>query len=169
MAGKPRKAAKRVNEMQDRPGQARPTPERIAKGSYRVGETSRAGICFAVDEDATPVRAAYRRGKLTKRQVDAAEAYEEHHTFVWGRGGSRDCLDTSPRGGTSHGSDSQQMRCASANRRLTALMTRMDAKVARVLFDVCVRQEAIGDCRPTYKRYQHLVLGLDICADFYNI
>lgn len=169
MAGRPRKANRRENEMQDRQGQARPTPERIAKGSYRVGETSRAGIRFVMDEDATPIRAAHRRGKLTRRQVDAAEAYEEHHTSVWGRGGSRDCLDTSPRGGASHESDSQQMRWASANRRLNALMALMDAKVAKVLFDVCVNQEAIGDCRPTYKRYQHLVLGLDICADFYKI
>jgi len=160
---------KQPDAWQDIPGQHRPTPERMARGNYRLGLADRQGVKVAIDDASTPLRQALSRKVLTLRQVEAGERYEELHRAVWGGSGSKDSLDMSPRGGVIHETEPQAMRNIANSRKLEGLLTMMDAKTELVLYQIAVGLEPIGDCRPTYKRYRHLVLALDICADFFRL
>lgn len=156
------------DQWKDAPKHHRPTPEQRKRAHYSLHETERKGIKKAINQDSTPLRRALRSKKLTADQVEAGERFEELYVSVWGRSGSRDSLDQSPRGGVSHEADSQQLYICNQKKRLDDLQFAMDAYTARVLHSVCVAQEKIGDCRPQYKRYAALVAALDIAVQYFK-
>ncbi|HLS19448.1 MAG TPA: hypothetical protein VK090_06535, partial [Paracoccaceae bacterium] len=79
-----RRQSETAEQWTDQPGKARPTPERLRRGAYQLVPGEDAGIRVAYDERSTPIRDAYASGKLSARQLDAGEKFEELYRVVMG-------------------------------------------------------------------------------------
>ena len=146
------------DEYADRPGNARPTPERLRRGAWRIGETIEAGIRYARDEASDPLSGAYHAGHITPAQWDAAEAYAELRERVWGMPGARSCLDTTPVGHDEGDGDPQ------AEGALRVVSMHLDARgfiVRREVEAVCWQREAIGNM-------DALRDGLDVLVGYFG-
>ena len=143
-----------------------PTPEALLKGVYKLTRLSKEGAKVYVNQEPTPIHRAYNREKLSYRQFQAAKSFEARYLAYWSRGSGRNILDTSVRGrGSSE--ESQQEIALRAKERLQELeeCLGMTKTILRLLVDICVDEEPIGDCRPNRKRYAKLVEGLDCIAN----
>lgn len=157
--------AEQIEQWADQPGRARPTPERRKRGGYRLVAGEDAGIRVAYDERSTPIRDAYASGKLTARQLDAGEKFEELYRVVMGSPGPRSCLDWSPRG---H-SESEPEYAARAWAEWKALGRSMSSEVAAVMFKVCCMHEPTRRRCESRKRWRMLCEGLDAAADYWGL
>ena len=95
---KPQSAAVAANIWEDRAGKARPTPERLAKGSFVLRDTEDAGITVAVDEACTMLDRLHRAGRIDGDQLQGGHDFAAlmERTRMVSRG--RSCLDFSPVG-----------------------------------------------------------------------
>jgi len=166
MGRRPRTAhIKRAEQWADQPGRARPTPERRRRGSYRLVDGEDAGIRVAIDERSTPLRDAYASGKLTPRQLDAGEKFEELYRIVMGSPGPRSCLDWSPRG---H-SESEPEYAARAWAEWKALGRSIPSASAAVMVEVCCLHQPTGRRCPNRARWRRLCEGLDGAAEYWGL
>ena len=87
-----------ANIWEDRPGKARPTPERMAHGAFQLRDTEDAGITVAVDTAATQLDRLAARGTITDEQAQAGHdlAAILYRTRLGSAG--RSCLDMTPVG-----------------------------------------------------------------------
>lgn len=134
-----------------------PTPERQAKGSYRVGTGKRVWQ----DDDATPLRRALRLRKLDLRQVEAGEWMEALQRALSGSPGQRSCLDFSPRGG----GETESERVVRLTRLHDDARSALTAEQRAVIRSVCYLHHPIGSHRQTYRRFRLLTEGLNALAD----
>ena len=143
-----------------------PTPEALQKGIYKLTRLKKGDAKVYVNQEPTPIYRAYNREKLSYRQFEASKIFEARYLAYWQRGSGRNILDTSVRGrGSSE--ESQQEMALRAKERLEELeqCTGMTKVMLKLLIDICVGHEPIGDCRPNRKRYSKLVEGLDCVAN----
>lgn len=158
------------------PPENRPTDERRRFGDIQVvefkenGEGRVKGV-VPLDRACVPILAAAnaKNPKISARQKDAALKYEglraKIDEFSAGR---RDSLDMSPRGHTGNADPSGAFLDAKADyARICAGILTQD--VHRVVRSVVIAHEAIGDMRPSYRRYRYLCEGLDALADYWKI
>lgn len=142
-----------------------PTPEQRQHAHYERGGVERGGRAVWVNMDASPLRSAYRRGKLTLRQVRAGEAWEAAHRWAETPRSPRSCLDFGVKG---HAGDVGPSYADSVRRWRVAVQHVGMARAA-VLSSVCVRHEPIGDLRETYRRFRALIEGLNMVADHWGL
>ena len=134
-----------------------PTPERQAKGSYRVGTGKRVWQ----DDDATPLRRALRLRKLELRQVEAGEWMEALQRALSGSPGQRSCLDFSPRGG----GETESERAVRLVRLHDDARAALSPEQRAVIRSVCYLHHPIGKMQPDRRRYRVLSDGLSAIAD----
>lgn len=148
------------HDMQDRPGNARPTPERARKGAYRIGETKDAGIRYAIDEHSDPLQRAYAQKLIEPWEWDAAEAFEELARRNMGDVGQRSCINFEPVG---HDDTDGDVEAAAK------------WKVIRMKLQDCggfpVWQQVQAVCyfRDEITDYRLLRHGLEVCAEYFGI
>jgi hypothetical protein len=131
------------------------------------GEGRLKGV-HAKDFEATPVDRAHNRGKITGRQHDAAEKYEKLRDRLRLTGGARDSLDMSPRGHAS-ASDGRIAQEIDDKAEYARICLKLTYDVHAVVRSVVVAHDAIGECRPSYRRFRYLCEGLDVLADFWEM
>ncbi len=169
---KPSKSAK-TNPWSGIPAENRPTGERMAKGHIQAVEFKETGEgrqkgAVAIDLDATPIDAAVRRGNITLRQRDAALRYESLRQLIAEVGGQRDSLDMTPRGHGGSGDPSAKLLDGKADYALICSQV-LTVEVHRIVKSVVMSHDAIGDMRPTYRRYRYLCTGLTALADHWQM
>lgn len=151
---------------QDRPDKdrARPTRERLARGSYRLAESKDAGRTYAIDDASTPLRRAYVDGALPVGLVYAGERFEALGRSQTRRG-PRSSLDFTPRG-HSEGETEYQARRAIEWRDLWAIIGH---ERMYILIAVCIDHEATGPRRKDARRWARLLDGLEQCRAIWGI
>lgn len=136
-----------------------PTPERLAKGAM-----IQTAAKVWQDPEATPLRRAHNRGKLTEAQRDAGERLEALCLAVWGSPGARSCLDWQIPG-ASETEPERAARLWQEYKSARAAMGRARAVVHRV----AVLHEPIGKCEEGRPIYDALRLGLDRLAAHWGL
>lgn len=81
-----------------REGLDRPSPERQARGVYRLVDTEDAGISHAFDQASCPIDRLHHEGVIDSHQRDAAIKFEELARSMRGGPGQRSCLNMEPIG-----------------------------------------------------------------------
>jgi hypothetical protein len=79
-------------------GNARPTPEQIARGSYDLIPGERCGVRVAVNRASCVLDRAHSAGKLSAGERDAGIRWRSLRAVLGHSSGPRSCLDWSPRG-----------------------------------------------------------------------
>ena len=143
----------------DRDGKARPTPERRAKGMFRLIDGEDAGVTVAVDQCTTMLDWLALRGHITGDQAQAGLMLAGllDRTRLVGQG--RSCLDFSPVGHDGDEVSERQMRDEQDRAEVyLGCGTYTWAELRRVCQD---------GLRPT--DMDRLRTGLDFCAKFWGI
>lgn len=149
----------------------RPTPERMRKGDglrpvnwTEKGEGRATGRVTLVTRG-VPIDRAYRDGKLSQRQHDAARWYEQEVRAVTERSPySRDSLDLTPRGLWNMDDDALTHFVRRKNRLREAMM-RLSPYELSVLNSVVVWHEPIGKRQLDRLRFRSLWLALTALAN----
>lgn len=89
---------KRSDNWQDRDDNRRPTPERLAKGTFELRDSEDAGQRFAVDTSGDTLGRLLASGHITPRQEEAGRCFERVARPVLGSPSQRSCLDFAPVG-----------------------------------------------------------------------
>lgn len=134
-----------------------PTPEQRKQQDYEQSDTG-----VFINKAPSPLRRAFRSGKLSPEQVAAGEWLEALWKALNGSTGARSCLDWSIPG-HSETEPERRVRQESEYKHVRRLM---GTRIGTVVHSVCVLHEAIGDCRPTYRRYRMLCEGLDVLVRY---
>lgn len=79
-------------------GNARPTPEQLARGSYDLIPGERVGSRVAINRASCPLDRAYNAGKITEGERDAGIRWQSLRAVLGACSGPRSCLDDTPRG-----------------------------------------------------------------------
>ncbi len=155
---KPKEAVSlaKVDTWEDREGNARPTPERLARGVFVLRDAEDAGARFAVDTKAHRIDHLESTGAIDKDQATAAAQFADlsNRNRLVSQG--RSCLDFSPVGYDANIPDD-----AHAARDYRELYLSLGIAMYRECRRVCVEQH-----KPT--SLQLLKSGLDICVRFFK-
>ena len=108
-----------------------PTPERWRRGAFRLVDGRYAGQRIAYDDAPTPLRRAFLRDEIERRQLDAGEHFEALFRGAATRSDPRSCLDWSQRGED----DRDEARIARVVREWREATRAVDARTALVLID----------------------------------
>lgn len=156
---------KRPENWEDRPGNARPTPERMAKsgwrsdkkpGGYRMGETKDAGVKFAQDMASDPLQALYSTHHIAPWEWEAAEAFEVLARKIRGDVGQRSCINFEP-----VGHDETE-----GNAQLEGSWKVLRQQLGFVLFQAV---DAAAYHRDEIDDLDRLKAGLEVCADYFGV
>jgi len=142
----------------DKPGRARPTPERIAHGAFALHDTDDAGARVAVDRATTMLDRLALAGQITREQCDGGHDFAALMERTRMVGAGRSCLDFSPVG---HDGDTEDPQDAIDNRDRAELYIACGQATWRLLRAVCVEQH-----RPT--DIHDLRFGLNLCVAFWT-
>jgi len=143
-----------------------PTEHAKKREDYQTRRVERNGPRIAYNRDVTPIVRAFENSKLTPRQRDAAERFEQAYIATYRVPGTRDPLDMSPRGTVDETPQEWALRM---KRTCHGIMADLSKDQGHVLIAVAVFHEAIGDCRMKYRRFALLNEALDIAADFLGL
>ena len=154
---KAQSAAIEADNWRDRDGKARPTPERKAKGQFRLIDGEDAGVTIAVDEESTILDKLRRADLITHDQCEAGHDFAAlmMRTRLVSQG--RSCLDFSPVGYDGDFEDEQSIRDNETRTRIFAKCR--GPWVWPELRRVCVEGRNVSDLAS-------LRDGLDICIKY---
>lgn len=144
---------------EDREGKARPTPERIRKGVFRLREGDLAGVSIAVAEVESIVDALAAKGLLTPRQREAGHGVEDVARGVLGSPSGRSCCDMTPVG---YDGDEDDEGAAHAAARWNSLRRMLHPADRRECIAVCWERR-----RPS--SLDRLRRGLDAAGDWLGL
>lgn len=161
----PEPADQSADPWEDRDGKRRPTPQRRERGAFRLVPAEDAGVTYAYDDCSTPLRSAFTRSQISRRQIDAGEAFERLVRAVSGSPGPRSCLDFTPRGGDQ--SDPEWR--AHARNEFVDLCRVMGQATSSVMLAVCHAHQGTGPRSLRRRRWQRLLEGLTAAADFWKL
>lgn len=143
----------------DRPHKARPTPERLMRGEWRLDDTTAAGVTVAVDQQATELDRLRARGIITPEQcqggLDLADLLRRTRVTRVGRS----CIDFEPVGhDPDEYDDTAEVKALGIRR---SLYEKCGPLTWRCLWETCVDEQPPRDV-------DRLRDGLRICADFFG-
>lgn len=144
---------------QDRPHKARPTPERLRRGRWRLDDTEAAGVTVAVDEQATRLDQLQAKGIITAEQCQAGLDLADliRRTRVTRAG--RSCIDFAPVGhDPDHYDDSAEIAALGFRRQI---YERVGPVTWQELWRVCVDERRPSDV-------DRLRAGLSDCVGFFG-
>lgn len=160
---KPRMSARRLAH--SLPDAETPAPEAAMHDRYAKMPMGIDRANVAYNLTSTPLRRANHAGAISKRQMDAGEAFERLHLIAYHVGGTRDPLDMTPRGGKGYISDSHAAAITRARSDLSAIEGKTGPVTYGRLVDICVHHEPIGRRNARYLGWVRLITGLDVVAD----
>lgn len=156
-----REARKALEEqlVNDREGNRRPTPERVARGAFAVYDTEAAGVRFAVDTASTQLDRLRIAGTITPEQCQGGLDFAAliDRTRLIGQG--RSCINFDPVGHDANDLDDPQAA--------------HDERERRELYLACgtftwaeMRRVCCEDRKPV--DLDRLRAGLDLCVKFWT-
>jgi hypothetical protein len=145
-----------------------PTPEAFSKSDFDLVQIGKRGAKVFVNRGTTPFDKAFFREKITNRQYEAAKAYETRYTGYWAGSKQRNILDITPRGKSVSVGENEAEYALRRKEALEKLETCKGMREVhlKVLTEICVYHEPMGDCRPERRRYRLFCEGTDFIADF---
>ena len=146
-----------------------PPLEAFQHGGYQKAPMGIDKANVAYNLTVTPLRKAEAEGKITKRQLDAGEAFERQHILAYSLGGLRSCIDATVRGGAGDVSAGMAAAMASAKSELRHIESEVGPQTYGRLVDICVMHQAIGRRNAAYLGWVRLILGLDAVADLFRL
>jgi hypothetical protein len=150
-------------------GNARPTPEQIARGSYDLIPGERCGVRVAVNRASCVLDRAYTAGKLSAGGRDAGVKWRSLRAVLGHSSGPRSCLDWSPRGADGNFVAQAQI---DASRKLTEAHRVVNVMPGAwgALVDVVEMGEPVGHMDPAKSRQWRLVtFALATMADHWGM
>ena len=151
----------RVNNWEDRPGNARPTPERLAKGTFKLVDAEDAGVKTAVNQDdqISVIQRLAESEVITGRQGEAGDKFRDLHDRFWPQTSPRTCLNIDPVGHESLEDSDEEVRVHAAWRELAGVIPKPEMTELK---RVCVAGYPPSDI-------DRLRMALDLCAEFFRI
>lgn len=155
-----KKPSESATQWEDRPeaGKARPTPERLSRGDWRLVDSEIAGHKTAIDASAHPIEALEYAEVLTSDQASAARDWESLYRAASETGGIRDSTTLwEPKG---YESDDGPVNAVQERRELyLALGTYSDQLLREII---------LTPRRPKRNEIERLRIALDACCIFWK-
>lgn len=152
-------AAVEAANWSDREGKARPTPERLARGSWGLLDGEDAGVTVAVDRMATRLDWLSASGAITADQCQGGQDFAALMRRMQMVGEGRSCIDFSPVGFDDGDSEPSHSELRDKRDR-TELYLACGMATWAELRRVCVEQEPP-------RSVDRLRIGLDLCVKFW--
>lgn len=144
---------------EDQPHRARPTTERLKRGSFVIRDTDRAGVTVAVDEHATELDRLYAAEVIDADQRQGGLDFADlmRRTRLTSEG--RSCIDFSPVGhDPEEYDDTQERQDSKARQDLYAVV---GPRTWHILRRVCIEDSRHANA-------VRLREGLDRCAEYFG-